>query len=991
MASRLKQVFALPHRTDVMLNEQFCLVQDAQTNLEKALGLLKSAETEEDAASRLASVQALRSRTDELIVMLQLLVKIRTELAHCMRDVEKARKEGRDVASLGKRVRWLEDRLEKLLLSRRKMRRTRPTRQTMETRREPRREPFLSSLQSNDMVPDITVVPPDGSAEASLTVGNSSFDGQMLHRPIQEHINGRLSTLEEALASPQAGFLSSGELEQSASTIGSEVTVESSSVAESDDETQSESESVYSEEGSSVLEESDYASEIVQSNVEMKAEASRNELEDTSLIDHKHESIISLTVSDKSEEQEVDEDFKRESDDELGDLALISQAWSARTDTLPVTHKALSNYGALLTARVSKSGRSPHFLYQNTEIKSETSTQPLPEPHVHSPPRSLRRPPNIHTQYEFIEGYGVDDPLSWHRLGLAVESSFVPSRTKRTPIPWRARTVHSVLGSSETNEKMELEHSGFESLCRKINQTFTFIESTADDLAGHRMPEIRKRSKSRSTTPSRCNSAKHGRQGSFSVLNSVQASVYLAIPELEIPNGGESSQMVVLDRSRRYPLDPTNWTEGSSPTDTCVKRVAVQSRQSDSTVDRQTVRERRSSSRPGIWKATAKGLSFATKFQRGTRQRHSDRFGQKAKSIEYLLNHQLQSPIAADRRTAAKALGLLFWKDRATVNGLKDRVINDSDELVQMEASRSMLLLGVWKDCAIKVILSALRRGTNELRKELLTAIASSENVKLVDKTKVPSFSELISTVKTLLADKELELSAAICLGEMCVYDDKAKKVLLGKLDDSSYRERGLSLTVLIRQMNCCDDCVIESLLLQLKGSFSSKDRIGAASLIGQLNLQRVSRHLSIELIRLLETKLWDDPVKTVRQAAAAALKNIGKCDEKRKQIIKRLEDPDDHIRAHATTSLGTLGVKDMQQLRLLLDLIELDPSVYVRIQAVRAVAAQGIINSRVLRVLRDREKGEGPLSREASKAIKHLKQLLDGKCNWNETDMEVS
>ena len=73
-----------------------------------------------------------------------------------------------------------------------------------------------------------------------------------------------------------------------------------------------------------------------------------------------------------------------------------------------------------------------------------------------------------------------------------------------------------------------------------------------------------------------------------------------------------------------------------------------------------------------------------------------------------------------------------------------------------MEASRSMLLLGlytlatqlfsskcrlmnisgVWKDCAIKVILSALRRGTNELRKELLTAIASSENVKLVDKVR---------------------------------------------------------------------------------------------------------------------------------------------------------------------------------------------------------------------------------------------------------------
>jgi hypothetical protein len=33
--------------------------------------------------------------------------------------------------------------------------------------------------------------------------------------------------------------------------------------------------------------------------------------------------------------------------------------------------------------------------------------------------------------------------------------------TKRTPIPWRARTVHSVLGSKDTNEKLELEVSSF--------------------------------------------------------------------------------------------------------------------------------------------------------------------------------------------------------------------------------------------------------------------------------------------------------------------------------------------------------------------------------------------------------------------------------------------------------------------------------------------------------------------------------------------------
>jgi hypothetical protein len=53
---------------------------------------------QQEAAYHMAQVKALKTRTDELLVMLQLLVKIRTELAHSMRDVDKARKEGREVS-----------------------------------------------------------------------------------------------------------------------------------------------------------------------------------------------------------------------------------------------------------------------------------------------------------------------------------------------------------------------------------------------------------------------------------------------------------------------------------------------------------------------------------------------------------------------------------------------------------------------------------------------------------------------------------------------------------------------------------------------------------------------------------------------------------------------------------------------------------------------------------------------------------------------------
>lgn len=112
-----------------------------------------------------------------------------------------------------------------------------------------------------------------------------------------------------------------------------------------------------------------------------------------------------------------------------------------------------------------------------------------------------------------------------------------------------------------------------------------------------------------------------------------------------------------------------------------------------------------------------------------------------------------------------------------------------------------------------------------------------------------------------------------------------------------------------------------------------------------------------------------------MRESAAGALKAIGRANETRRIVIKQLEDPDDHVRAQAAISLGTIRVQDSQQLRLLLDLIELDPSTYVRIQAVRAVAAQGVVTSTVIHLLKERQKGDGPLAREAARALRSLKQ----------------
>ena len=45
----------------------------------------------------------------------------------------------------------------------------------------------------------------------------------------------------------------------------------------------------------------------------------------------------------------------------------------------------------------------------------------------------------------------------------------------------------------------------------------------------------------------------------------------------------------------------------------------------------------------------------------------------------------------------------------------------------------------MWEDCVVKIISSALRRGTKDLQNELLNAIANADNVKLVDKVIIVS------------------------------------------------------------------------------------------------------------------------------------------------------------------------------------------------------------------------------------------------------------
>lgn len=65
--------------------------------------------------------------------------------------------------------------------------------------------------------------------------------------------------------------------------------------------------------------------------------------------------------------------------------------------------------------------------------------------------------------------------------------------------------------------------------------------------------------------------------------------------------------------------------------------------------------------------------------------------------------------------------------------------------------------------------------------------------------------------------------------------------------------------------------------------------------------------------------------------------------------------------------------MKGVKEMKALLDLLELDSSVYVRIQVVRAFGNMEWNDPRILRSLRERERGEGSLATEARKTLAFL------------------
>jgi len=206
------------------------------------------------------------------------------------------------------------------------------------------------------------------------------------------------------------------------------------------------------------------------------------------------------------------------------------------------------------------------------------------------------------------------------------------------------------------------------------------------------------------------------------------------------------------------------------------------------------------------------------------------------------------------------------------------------------------------------------------------------------------------------------------------VVEPVSKTYLITRLPELSPRDKGEALYVLIKQMNCKEKLVVDALLEQLSTAHNWKLRMEAADLLIFIGARDVFKVKSPdEVFDTLERLLWDHANKELRSKVSEALNSLDLRQRACQLVLRRLEDPAEEVRGRAVISLATLEMKGVKEMKALLDILELDSSVYVRIQVVRAFGLMEWNDPRILRSLREREKGEGTLATEARKTLAFL------------------
>ncbi|XP_033100657.1 uncharacterized protein LOC117104106 isoform X2 [Anneissia japonica] len=1042
---KLTKVKPAANRSDFLLDDQMFLVKDLQDALENAINCYGNAKSEDDKVLSKIKIDDLKAKCEEMVLVLKVVDKINRELMYARVELTRAAKVGRHVQVARKRVAWLEDRREKLLM---KYRRPPSSRlQKIEksaflsdsdedypakiptTADAALPDPYSSNYWQNTFSSLDPVLPtspvcyyksknPVDHSLPQYVFPESSFKSievvkaRRLKKKLPLKQRPKSDGAGRVVFKPEKSILKSSQ--SSRSFGGGDAVVGASQYREQTEV------SIYPQNSVTTVNTPEVYSEISDSRPSTRHRSKRQlassqqqrtgsrgsdggvfitEGTEEDLVKVLRKvSVISPQRSDEEEEDEDDEDAEEEFDLTRGELQPPpSRGRSVATD-------ATDEYWM-----------SDHHRFEYNQ---------------------------------FVDALIKDNPRSYHSLGIAVQSTFMsPANTGGPELPWLNGVTAGNMGDAQSWETVT--KIALDKLSERIHKMYSKVEDAAMQSAQlaptpveteptllttvegrmndypqkqgfESKPESTKSIRSVSVTaannnettsdPATENQASEA-QSQTQKMNQPEATVSDHVKQqgaaglslLYHPPAIPAPEVLPLTRtnpSKVYPRISSDWNDVDPdpipPTIRLVNQMNVaketslllyKNKESKRTGFTLPVKKK-----PGKKSQTLKNVSLAnhpilaaSKVAAMMANRKSadalklDKDSLKWKRIENLIYEKLISKNIQERRDAAMHLGSLQCVNEEVFAALIQRVEEDKDAKVRYSASKSLISLGCWRPVPIAALLNYLKSSDQPIQSDIVKTIISARNVHFVNKNQ-PVMKELIEKLKEFCQSDsapELAYNSAVCLGCLCEQNRTAKRKLLQSLQDKDSNTKAQSLEILVRQMHATESEVIQTILTQLQTSPVGRHRSAAANLLIFLGSVCIpTQEAAQNVFSVLEQRLYNDPVKDVRVEIANAITALGMKSWLMDIVEKRLEDDDDSVRTSAVISVGVLGMKSDKVIRVLIDMLELDSSEYVRLMVIRTFAQLGVASIKIMRSLKDKERSGGPLGREASNALKILQGL---------------
>ncbi|KAI6659501.1 hypothetical protein LOD99_10749 [Oopsacas minuta] len=197
-----------------------------------------------------------------------------------------------------------------------------------------------------------------------------------------------------------------------------------------------------------------------------------------------------------------------------------------------------------------------------------------------------------------------------------------------------------------------------------------------------------------------------------------------------------------------------------------------------------------------------------------------------------------------------------------------------------------------------------------------------------------------------------------------------SKEVLLTVFLSNTFKDYCVILcTYFVKHMDLNEEIII--FILSRLLSDSEHDRLEVAKLLCSIqpnDWSLTSRHYCYSLLSRL---LWEDPSRFVREQIKQTIFNIGMLSDIISEITSKLDDNNDLIRLRAIKSLGSLQETSPNSIQRLLEILEIDSSTTVKLQAIKTLSIISKYEPKLQSVIIEKSKGEGYIALEAQKIMK--------------------